>query len=175
MITVELKTGDTLRGFLFEAEDSMNMVLKKVTRTSNEGRVSKHDSMYVRGASIVFVVMPAILKNAPMFRRIAHWRAKGGAPPSNLNAVGGQAQAILRKAQERTGQGRGGGGGGPPRGGLPPGAMSMHQPRGPPMGYHRPPPQFPGQQMYGRGQPPMAPPGGAYGAGFNPPPPPPQR
>ncbi|GMH94141.1 hypothetical protein TL16_g12819, partial [Triparma laevis f. inornata] len=70
IITLETKLGETLRGFLFEAEDSMNMVLKKVHRTDSQGRITKHDSMYIRGTSVLFIVMPAILKNAPMFKRI---------------------------------------------------------------------------------------------------------
>ena len=155
IVTIELKTGETLRGFLFEAEDTMNMVLKKVTKTTPLGHTSKHDSIYVRGASVMFVVLPAILKNAPMFKRIAHWREKGGAPPNSLTAAGGQAQAILRKAQERSGAGRGG----PPRGmprGPPPGGGFQgggFQGGGPPMGGFQP-----------RGMPPP-PPGGGYGGG----------
>ncbi|GMI30807.1 hypothetical protein TrRE_jg2246 [Triparma retinervis] len=111
IITIETKQGETLRGYLFEAEDSMNMVLKKVHRTDSAGRTSSHDSMYIRGASILFIVVPSILSNAPMFKRISHWRSKGGAPPDGVVA-GGQTAAILRKAQQRTGGMHPGGRGG---------------------------------------------------------------
>eukprot|EP00520_Triparma_pacifica_P005509 CAMPEP_0118640172 /NCGR_PEP_ID=MMETSP0785-20121206/4612_1 /TAXON_ID=91992 /ORGANISM="Bolidomonas pacifica, Strain CCMP 1866" /LENGTH=80 /DNA_ID=CAMNT_0006531543 /DNA_START=37 /DNA_END=275 /DNA_ORIENTATION=+ len=78
--------GETLRGYLFEAEDSMNMVLKKVSRTDSQNRTTQHDSMYIRGTSVLFIVVPGILKNAPMFKRIRHWREKGGAPPDGVMA-----------------------------------------------------------------------------------------
>ena len=137
IITIETKYGETLRGYLFEAEDSMNMVLKKVCRTDIQGRETTHDSMYIRGASVLFIVVPSILKNAPMFKRISHWREKGGAPPDGVLA-GGQTAAILRKAQQRSGgpmggRGFGGGGFGGPRG-PPMGGRGFGGPRGPPFG-----------------------------------------
>ena len=123
IVTIETKQGELLRGFLFEAEDSMNMVLKKVTRTDAKGRVHSHDSMYIRGTSVIFVVLPDILRNAPMFKRIKHWREKGGAPPDGVLG-GGQTGAILRKAQMRSG-GRGGMGPGGGRGGMGMGGRGM--------------------------------------------------
>eukprot|EP00518_Triparma_eleuthera_P002089 CAMPEP_0182461252 /NCGR_PEP_ID=MMETSP1319-20130603/5886_1 /TAXON_ID=172717 /ORGANISM="Bolidomonas pacifica, Strain RCC208" /LENGTH=100 /DNA_ID=CAMNT_0024660515 /DNA_START=46 /DNA_END=344 /DNA_ORIENTATION=- len=78
IVTVETKHGQTIRGFLFEAEDSMNMVLKKVTLTTPPHAPTYHDSMYVRGASVLYVVVPTLLQHAPMFKRVKHWREKGG-------------------------------------------------------------------------------------------------
>ncbi len=130
-----------LRGFLFEAEDSMNLVMKKCYRVDNQGRGSHHDSVFVRGGSILFIVVPPVLRHAPMFDRITHWRKKGGAPPDNL-VGGGQAGAILRKAKERRGAGSGQDARGPPMG-----TMGM-QPRGPPPMMPRGPP---GQPFHGGG------------------------
>ena len=112
IIQLELKNGETIRGSLFEADDMMNLTLKKVVRLDAHGRKMDHHSLFVRGSSILFLVLPNILKHAPMFKRIGHWRRKGGAPPENLDSSG--AGAMLRNNAGRGGGrgfdgGRGGG------------------------------------------------------------------
>jgi len=137
VVTVETKAGVLIRGLLFEAEDQMNVYIKKAVIYDHSGsqggkpRKRKSDQVYLRGPEIVFIQIPDMLRHAPMFQRIKHWRKCGGAPPEGvMGAAVGQAAAILRKAQQRRdmggrgslgrgrGMGRGGFGGG---GGVGPG------------------------------------------------------
>jgi small nuclear ribonucleoprotein D3 len=138
VITVETKRGELIRGLLFEAEDMMNLYLKKaVVHGPQPGAKRNVEQIYVRGTEIVFIVLPEMLRHAPMFNRIKHWRKYGGAPPEGVGAAVGQAAAILRKASERRrggfggGGGRGGGGGFGGRGGPPGGGGGRGG--GPPM------------------------------------------
>lgn len=103
IVTVELKNGETYRGYLDESEDNMNCVLKDATRTSIDGKKSNVEYVFIRGAKIVFIVFPDMLKKAPMFKRIKVWKKYKGHPPAGMSATGprGQAAAIIRKAQER--------------------------------------------------------------------------
>ncbi|PNH04408.1 Small nuclear ribonucleoprotein Sm D3 [Tetrabaena socialis] len=70
VVTVELKTGEMYRGELFEAEDNMNCQLKDVTATGRDGRVSQLSHIFIRGSRVRFFIIPDMLKNAPMFKRI---------------------------------------------------------------------------------------------------------
>jgi small nuclear ribonucleoprotein D3 len=120
VVTVETKGGLLVRGLLFEAEDQMNLYIKKAviydySVASGGGKPVKRkvDQVYLRGTEILFVQIPDMLKHAPMFQRIRHWRQYGGAPPENVRgAAVGQAAAILRKAQQRRNMGGNMGGGG---------------------------------------------------------------
>lgn len=69
VVTVELKSGEMYRGKLVEAEDNMNCRMSDITFTARDGRVSQLDAIYLRGSKIRFVVLPDMLKNAPMFKR----------------------------------------------------------------------------------------------------------
>mmetsp|Transcript_10564 Transcript_10564/g.13740 ORF Transcript_10564/g.13740 Transcript_10564/m.13740 type:complete len:171 (+) Transcript_10564:132-644(+) len=146
VITVETKHGELIRGLLFEAEDQMNLYLKHAVITSpcpnskDKKKKRKCDQVYIQGTQILFVVLPDMLRHAPMFQRIKGWRKNPSAPPEGANV--GQAAAILRKANERrgftgVGSGRGGGGVGMGRGG------GMMGGRGPP------PPPYGGRGHYG--------------------------
>lgn len=66
-ITVELITGDKYRGKLLENEDNMNLTLYDVVITKTNGSTSHMTQVFVRGSMIRFVVVPEMLKNAPMF------------------------------------------------------------------------------------------------------------
>ncbi|KAL3770987.1 hypothetical protein ACHAW5_000389 [Stephanodiscus triporus] len=113
VVTVETKRGELIRGLLFEAEDMMNLYMKKaVVLGPKPGSKRIVEQIYVRGTEIVFIVLPEMLRHAPMFNRIKHWRKYGGAPPEGVGAAVGQAAAILRKASERRGRGGFAGGGG---------------------------------------------------------------
>mmetsp|Transcript_1836 Transcript_1836/g.4415 ORF Transcript_1836/g.4415 Transcript_1836/m.4415 type:complete len:178 (+) Transcript_1836:73-606(+) len=155
VITVETKKGELIRGLLFEAEDMMNLYIQNAVVQDANGVKRKVKQVYLRGPEIVFIVLPDMLKHAPMFQRIKHWRKHGGAPPEGVGAAVGQAAAILRKANERRrggfggrfggrggfgrgrgdyggrggfgGSGSGGGGGGGPR--APYGAPGQYGPR----------------------------------------------
>lgn len=70
IVTVELKTGETFRGNLVEAEDCWNMQMTNITHTSRDGRVTQMDKVFLRGSKIRFVIIPDMLKNAPMFKRL---------------------------------------------------------------------------------------------------------
>jgi small nuclear ribonucleoprotein D3 len=70
IITVELKNGETYRGLLAEAEDTMNCQMKEVTMTSRDGRVSRLENVYLRGGNIKFIVLPELLKSAPIFKKV---------------------------------------------------------------------------------------------------------
>ena len=51
-------------------EDNMNLQLSAVTMTQKDGRVSRLQNVYLRGSHIRFAVLPDILKNAPIFKRV---------------------------------------------------------------------------------------------------------
>ncbi|KAG5637742.1 hypothetical protein H0H81_003380 [Sphagnurus paluster] len=70
VITVELKTGQLYRGKLAEAEDNLNISLKDITVTGRDGRVSQLDQVYIRGSMVRFFIVPDMLQNAPMFKRV---------------------------------------------------------------------------------------------------------
>ena len=70
VITIELKTGEVYRGYLVDAEDTMNCRLETVTVTSKDGSVNVYEQVYIRGGQIRFVIVPDMFKNAPMFKRI---------------------------------------------------------------------------------------------------------
>ena len=71
VVTVELKSGELYRGFLMDAEDTMNMRLDDVYITRRNGKQYRLDQVFIRGSQVRFVVMPDMLKHSPMFRRIA--------------------------------------------------------------------------------------------------------
>ena len=68
-VTIELKNGEIYRGTLRDSEDSMNCRMVDVTMTARDGRVTKLQHVYLRGSNIRLVVLPEMLKNAPMFKR----------------------------------------------------------------------------------------------------------
>ncbi len=89
----------------------MNLYMKKAVVLGPEPGTKRNvEQIYVRGTEIVFIVLPEMLRHAPMFNRIKHWRKYGGAPPEGVGAAVGQAAAILRKASERRRGGFAGGG-----------------------------------------------------------------
>ncbi len=106
VVTVELKTGEMYRGELFEAEDNMNCQLKDVTCTGRDGRVSQLSHVFIRGSRVRLVVIPDMLKNAPMFKRIdPKFKNKNMAL-----GVGGRGRAAAVRAAAKAGAGRGPGG-----------------------------------------------------------------
>ena len=58
------------RGTLQEAEDNMNCSMTNVTMTGRDGSITTLEQVFIRGGLINFVIIPDILKNAPMFKRI---------------------------------------------------------------------------------------------------------
>ncbi|KAJ3284764.1 small nuclear ribonucleoprotein Sm D3 [Borealophlyctis nickersoniae] len=116
VITLELKTGSVYRGKLLDAEDNMNVQLKDIIVTNRDGRTSQLDQVYVRGSQIRFFIVPDMLKNAPMFKRVGPGANKG-------RGIGlGRGKATVARAQaSQRGRGRGDRGRGAPGRGGPPG------------------------------------------------------
>ncbi|CAI4656463.1 Small nuclear ribonucleoprotein Sm D3 [Saccharomyces cerevisiae] len=69
IVSLELTTGATYRGKLVESEDSMNVQLRDVIATEPQGAVTHMDQIFVRGSQIKFIVVPDLLKNAPLFKK----------------------------------------------------------------------------------------------------------
>ena len=109
-VTLELKSGHMYRGKLLDAEDNMNVQLRDVIVTQRDGKTHQLDQVYVRGSQVRFFVVPDMLKNAPMFKRMGVG-AKG-------RGIGlGRGKATVARAQAAA-RGRGGGS----RGGFNPAA-----------------------------------------------------
>jgi small nuclear ribonucleoprotein D3 len=106
VITLELKTGVLYRGKLLDAEDNMNVQLKDITVTQRDGKVSSLDQVYIRGSQVRFFIVPDMLKNAPMFKRVGPGATKG-------RGIGlGRGKATVARAQAARGRGGRGGMGG---------------------------------------------------------------
>lgn len=69
IITCETITGEVYRGKLIEAEDNMNCQMTQITVTYRDGRTSNLENVYIRGSKIRFLILPDMLKNAPMFKK----------------------------------------------------------------------------------------------------------
>merc|ERR1712137_367253 len=77
-VTCESKTGEVYRGQLLEAEDNMNCYIGSVTMTARDGRTSKLEQVAIRGSQIRFLILPDMLKNAPMFKKQTMKAGRGG-------------------------------------------------------------------------------------------------
>ena len=174
IVTVELKSGDSYRGYLEESQDNMNLTMKNCQKTTAAGKQSTCEVAYIRGAHISFVVIPNMLAKAPFFNRIKLWRKfKGHAVMGTAETgplVRGQSAAIIQKSRERRMMTDGAGA--PPPGSLqqqmqqqgqrPGGQGGQFGPgQGTPYGAPRgPPPSYGGQPQYGGG-------GGGGGGGYS--------
>lgn len=99
IVTVELKSGEIYRGTLEDAEDNMNCKLQEITLTLKDGSTHPLEQAYIRGSHIRFVILPNILRNAPMFRKDL---VKAG-------RIFGQMETYSEKGRGgRGGRGRGG-------------------------------------------------------------------
>ncbi|KAE8731426.1 Small nuclear ribonucleoprotein Sm D3 [Hibiscus syriacus] len=70
IVTVELKSGELYRGSMVECEDNWNCQLENITFTAKDGKVSQLEHVFIRGSKVRFMVIPDMLKNAPMFKRL---------------------------------------------------------------------------------------------------------
>jgi len=95
-VTIELKTGEVYRGFLVESEDNMNCLLSSISFTGRDGKMAELDNAFIRGSKIRFLILPDMLKNAPMFKKPEANKARG----KGLGLGRGRA-AVLRKARSR--------------------------------------------------------------------------
>ncbi|CAG2161084.1 unnamed protein product [Oppiella nova] len=97
IITCETNTGDVYRGKLLEAEDNMNCQMASITVTTRDGRVSQLENVFIRGSKIRFLILPDMLKNAPMFKKVG---VKGGQQQA------GRGKSAILRAQVARGRGR---------------------------------------------------------------------
>ena len=67
---IELKTGETYRGQLVETEDNWNCQMTDLTHVGRDGKESRMEHVYIRGSKVSMVIVPDMLKHAPMFKRI---------------------------------------------------------------------------------------------------------
>lgn len=71
-----------------EAEDNMNCQLTNLTFTARDGRVSEIEHVFIRGSKVRFLILPDMLKNAPMFKRVDPKIKGRGAGIAALGPVG---------------------------------------------------------------------------------------
>lgn len=76
----------------------MNCQMMNITVTYRDGRVAQLENVYIRGSKIRFLILPDMLKNAPMFKRQGN-KGTGGA---------GRGKSAILRAQAARGRGRGG-------------------------------------------------------------------
>ncbi|CAN8270706.1 unnamed protein product [Cochlearia groenlandica] len=106
IVTVELKSGEVYRGNLIECEDNWNCQLDTITFTAKDGKVAQLEHVFIRGSLVRFIIIPDMLKNAPMFKKLDA-RVKGKS--TSLGVGRGRGGAMRAK-----GRGTGGRGGVPP-------------------------------------------------------------
>lgn len=95
IITCETANGEVYRGKLIEAEDNMNSQLTEVTVTYRDGSTAQLQTIYVRGSQVRFMILPDMLKNAPMLKQ-------------QRGSTAGRGKSAILKAQVSRGRGRGG-------------------------------------------------------------------
>lgn len=131
IVTCETITGEVYRGKLIEAEDNMNCQMTQITVTYRDGRTSNLENVYIRGSKIRFLILPDMLKNAPMFKKqgtkaagrgksaILRAQGSGDCGPKNKAVFNPLSIFPAARGRGRGGPpGRGGGGGGAGRGGA---------------------------------------------------------
>ena len=79
VVTCETNSGEIYRGKLVEAEDNMNCQMSNITVTYRDGRTAQLENVYIRGSKIRFLILPDMLKNAPMFKKVQTKGAGGSA------------------------------------------------------------------------------------------------
>lgn len=99
IVTCETNTGEVYRGKLVEAEDNMNCQMANLTVTYRDGRVAQMENVYIRGSKIRFLILPDMLKNAPMFKKTGSKGGGGG-------ASAGRGKSAILRAQAARGRGR---------------------------------------------------------------------
>ena len=93
IVTLETTVGEVYRGKLVEAEDNMNVQLQNIQVTARDGRVTQSEQVFIRGSMIRFLILPDMLKNAPMFKPKptgSRGMSAGGGKSALLRAKGGR-------------------------------------------------------------------------------------
>ena len=97
IVTLETMTGEVYRGKLVEAEDNMNCQMSNITVTARDGRVSQLEQVFIRGSKIRFLILPDMLKNAPMFKKMTQKGSGSGAAGRGKSAIL-RAQGIVERS-----------------------------------------------------------------------------
>uniref|UniRef100_A0A336N545 Small nuclear ribonucleoprotein Sm D3 n=1 Tax=Culicoides sonorensis TaxID=179676 RepID=A0A336N545_CULSO len=113
IVTCETITGEVYRGKLIEAEDNMNCQMTQITVTYRDGRTAMLENVYIRGSKIRFLILPDMLKNAPMFKK-----------QGTRSGTAGRGKSAILRAQAARGRGRGAPGGPGQKAGAPGGSKT---------------------------------------------------
>ncbi|XP_032744004.1 small nuclear ribonucleoprotein Sm D3-like [Rattus rattus] len=90
IVTCETNTGEVYPGKLIEAEDNMNFQMSNITVTYRDGPVAQPEQVYICDTKIRFLILPNMLKNAPMLENLKN---------KNQGSRAGQGKAAILKAQ----------------------------------------------------------------------------
>jgi small nuclear ribonucleoprotein D3 len=77
-VTVETRLGELYRGILIQAEDNMNLFLRNVSFTDREGKASKLEQVYLRGDRVRYIILPDVMAQSPMFKRVLKYKETKG-------------------------------------------------------------------------------------------------
>mmetsp|Transcript_10025 Transcript_10025/g.37424 ORF Transcript_10025/g.37424 Transcript_10025/m.37424 type:complete len:144 (-) Transcript_10025:162-593(-) len=111
VVTIETKSNETYRGYLIDASDTMNCQLMEVTLTTPAGGTQKMKQVFLRGSKIRFMILPEILRNAPMLQQGVA-TGTGAVPPQSVRGGGrgfGSRTDVEEDAGGQGARGRGGG------------------------------------------------------------------
>lgn len=76
----------------------MNCQMSNVNVTYRDGRNSNLELVFIRGSKIRFLILPDMLKNAPMFKRVGQKGAGAGASTrGKVPMMRGQGMHICKK------------------------------------------------------------------------------
>nr|UXY87154.1 small nuclear ribonucleoprotein Sm D3 [Cryptomonas sp.] len=68
IVTIETKNGSKYRGSLRSIEENMNCHLENVSLLNSKNKNEKFNSVFIRGSSILLILLPDILKEAPLLK-----------------------------------------------------------------------------------------------------------
>jgi small nuclear ribonucleoprotein D3 len=74
----------------------MNIQMKEVTVTRRDGRVSQLEHIFVRGSHCRWFIVPDMLKNAPMFKKIGQKGAGVGIKRGKATVARAQGMNAIR-------------------------------------------------------------------------------
>lgn len=99
IVTCETITGEVYRGKLIEAEDNMNCQMTQITVTYRDGRTANLENVYIRGSKIRFMILPDMLKNAPMFKKQGPKSGTAGRGKSAMIRAQSKSDGIMQTHQ----------------------------------------------------------------------------
>ncbi len=77
----------------------MNVRLDDVNVTARDGKLFTLEQVYLRGSQVRFIIIPNMLRNAPMFKRFTSQtkKAKGAAAPRQKGRGAGRGKGPNKK------------------------------------------------------------------------------